>query len=131
MPRDVDDVAEALGRQHPDLGALVLEDDVRRDGRAVQEVVDVGEGDPGLLAELPDALDDCPRGVVGGGGDLVHRGATAFLVDEDQVGEGSADVDSDALHARPPWLSDASARPGSAGMISRPTRSIWVTWPFR
>ena len=58
---DVEDVAEALGRQHPDLGAAVREDDVRRDGRPVQEVVDLGQRDAGLGAELLDALDDGAR----------------------------------------------------------------------
>ena len=95
---DVEDVAHALRRDHPDLGSRVGERDVRRDRRAVQEVVDLGEVDVRLLAQAADAVDDAAGRVVGGGGDLVDGDPARLLVDEGQVGERAADVDSDALH---------------------------------
>ena len=42
---DVNDVAEALCRQHSGLGAAVLEHRVRGDGRSVEDGVDVGRRD--------------------------------------------------------------------------------------
>ena len=57
MAADVHDVAEALGRQHPGLGAAVLEDRVRRDGRSVEDGVDVGGRDLRMVAELKQARD--------------------------------------------------------------------------
>ena len=86
-------------RQHPDLGPAVREDDVRGDGRPVEEVVDLAERHPCLGAQLLDALDDGARRIVGSGGNLVDRDLSGFLVDEDHVGERAADVDADALHA--------------------------------
>src|SRR5262249_48078683 len=107
---------------HPDLGARVREHDVRRDGRAVQEVVDVGETEAGLLAERADAVGAAASGVVGGGGDLVDGDPAGVLVDEDQVGERAADVDAEALHA---------GIAVSAGTIDSPTRRIWSRLLFR
>ena len=122
VARDVEDVAEAVRRQHPDLRTRVGEDDVRRHGRPVQEVVHLGERDAGLRAEPADALDHAARGVVRGRRNLVDRDPAGFLVDEDQVGERAADVDPDPLHA---------GAPASAGTISRPTRCICSSRPFR
>ena len=98
VARDVEDVAEALGGDQADGGALVRQRDVRRDGRAVEQVVDLRQLHAGLRAEAVDALDDAAGGIVGGGRDLVDGDATRLFVDEDQVGEGAADVYSDALH---------------------------------
>ena len=100
VPGDVEDVAEAVRRQHPDLGARVREDDVGRDRRPVQQVVDLRERHAGLLAEPADALDDAARRIVRRRRNLVDGDPARLLVDEDQVGERAADVDADALHAR-------------------------------
>ena len=99
VPGDVDDVAEAVRRDHPGLRAGMGEHDVGRDGRPVQEVVDVRERDAGLRAQRLDALDDAARRVVRGRRDLVDGDPALLLVDQDQVGERAADVDADALHA--------------------------------
>ena len=116
MPGDVEDVAEALGRDHPHLGARVCENDVRGDRRAVEEVVDLVERHAGFLTEAANALDDAPRRVVRRRGHLVDGDAPRLLIDEDEIGEGPADVDADALHAV------VLARQRT---ISRPTRCIW------
>ena len=102
VPRDVEDVAHPVRRDQPDLRARVREHDVGRDGRAVEEVVDLGERDAGLAAEIVDALDRPARRVVRRGRDLVDGDPTRLLVDEDQVGERAADVDADALHRLDP-----------------------------
>ena len=95
VPGDVDDVAEAVRRDHPGLRAGMREHDVGRDGRSVQEVVDVRQRDAGLRAQRLDALDDAARGVVRGRRDLVDGDPALLLVDQDQVGERAADVDAD------------------------------------
>jgi hypothetical protein len=125
---DVEDVAHALGRDHPDLGSRVRERDVRRHRRAVQEVVDLGEVDAGLAAQLADAVHDAAGGVVGSGGDLVDGDPARLLVDEGQVRECAAHVDSDALHPVP---SLPAVLVATAEMISRPTVSIWSKLPLR
>ena len=58
----VGDVEQQI--DHPDLGAGVRKRNVRRDRRPVQEVVNVGEFDLALPAELADAGDDAARRVV-------------------------------------------------------------------
>ena len=95
---DVEDVAHPLGGDEPDLGAAVRERDVRRDRRAVEQVVDLGETDACLRAELPDALAGAASRVVRRRRDLVDRDPARLLVDEDQVGERAPDVDADSLH---------------------------------
>jgi len=122
VPPDVEDVAEAVRRQHPDLCTRVGEDDVRRHGCPVQEVVHLGERDAGLRAEAADAFDHAAGRVIRRRRNLVDRDPAGLLVDEDQVGEGAADVDPDPLQA---------GAPASAGTISRPTSSIWSSRPFR
>src|SRR4029077_10971515 len=42
VPRDVEDVAVALGRDHPDPGTVVLDHDIRRDRRPVEDLVERG-----------------------------------------------------------------------------------------
>src|SRR6185436_18665075 len=122
VPGDMDDVPEAVRRDHPGLRAAVREHDVGRDGRPVQEVVDVPEGHARLRAERLYALDDAAGRIVRGRGDLVDGGPALLLVDQDQVVERAADVDADALHAPTPC---------SAGTIARPTSSICSNLPFR
>ena len=79
-------------------------------------------GTPAFLTEAANALDDAPRRVVGRRGHLVDGDAPRLLIDEDEIGEGPADVDADALHA---------VVLASAGTISRPTRRIWSTCPLK
>jgi hypothetical protein len=98
VTRDVQDVAEAVGRDHPDLGARVRERDVRGDRRAMEEVVDLRLGDAGLRAEPRDSVDHAASRIVGRRGDLVHRDPACLLIHEDQVGERPSDVDADTLH---------------------------------
>ena len=102
VTRDVEDVAVALGRQHPDRRARVLDHDIRRDRRAVEDLVERGRVGAGLLRQLLHSLDRALRRVVGRRRELVDANHSSLVVDVDQVGERAADVDPDALHAPPP-----------------------------
>ena len=85
-----------------DLGALVGQRDIGGDGRAVQQVVDLGQLDAGLSAEARDAFDDAASRVVWRRRDLVDSDLAGFLVNEDEIGECAADIDSNALHVNAP-----------------------------
>ena len=54
----VEDLAEALGRDQADARALRLEHGVRRDGRAVEDVLQLADADAGLVADPADAGED-------------------------------------------------------------------------
>ncbi len=93
---DLDQVAEAGGRENGHARAVPLEDGVGADGRAVDEPPHVAARD----AERPEPGHD--------GGGLVPRlgrhlgddDAAGGLVDRAQIGEGAADVDPDDEHLR-------------------------------
>ena len=102
VARDVEDVAIALGRDHPDRGAVVLDHDVRRDRRAVEHLVERGRALPRLLRDLDDALDGAERGVRGSGRKLVDPDLPGLVVDVDQVGERPSDVDTHTFHLPTP-----------------------------
>ncbi len=103
VARDVQDVAIALGRDHPDLRAVVLDHDVRRDRRAVEDLIELGRLDAGHLAQLADALNGSDRGIGGRRGRLVDDYLPGLVVDVDEVGEGAADVDSNSTHPLSFW----------------------------
>ena len=56
--RDLDDIAESLGRQQCGLGTLALDDGVGRERRAVNEHGDIAEGEPGTRQDFAHALND-------------------------------------------------------------------------
>jgi hypothetical protein len=104
VPRDVEDVAVALGRDQADLRAVVLDDDVGRDRRSVEDLLQVRRLRARELGQLLDPLHRPLRGVVGRGRQLVHEDLPGIVVDVDQIGERPADVDSEAPHALAPGL---------------------------
>jgi hypothetical protein len=69
----VQDVAEAAGRDHPDLGTLALDHHIRGDGRAVQNHVDVAGRNARALADLDNPLNDANGLVQRRGRNLVHE----------------------------------------------------------
>ena len=103
VPGDVQDVAIAPGRDHPDLCPGVLDHDVRRDRRAVEDLIELGRRDAGHLAELADALDRSDGGIGGRRRRLVDDHPPGLVVDVDEVGEGAADVHSDSTHPLSFW----------------------------
>ena len=106
MPRDVEDVAVALGRDQADGRAVVLDHDVRRDRRAVEDLVERRRRLARLLGQLPDPLHRPLGRVVGRRRQLVDEDRPRVVVDVDQVGERAADVDAEPLHRPPPGLED-------------------------
>ena len=102
VPRDVDDVAIALRRDHADVGAVVLDHDVGGHGRTVEDLIQLRRLDAGHLAQRRDTVDGRDGGVRRRRRRLVHQHGPLLIIDVDQVGERSSDVDSDALHPAPP-----------------------------
>lgn len=120
VARDVQDVAEALGRDEAHLGALVLQRDVGRDRGAVEQQVDRLQADARLAAERIHAGHHRARRVVRRGRHLVHGDRARRLVDQYQVREGTADIHSDAPHGFAPeskGLAPSSPTPGPTTIL--------------
>ena len=107
---DVDDVAVALAGDHPGAGAIVGENRVGRDGGAVEQVSDLGGGEFLAIAELAYRGEHAERRVVRRRRHLVDADVVRLGVDEYDVGERPADIDSDQLH-------DPSRSPGVTASI--------------
>jgi hypothetical protein len=93
---DFQHIAEALGGDQPDAGALVLEDGVGRDGGAVADFLDGAAGEAGLAKNFAEAVDDGLGVVADAGGDLLGVDG-AVRPEQHDVGEGAADIDTDAV----------------------------------
>ena len=122
VARDVQDVAEALGRDQADLRTLVLDRDVCRDGGAVEQEVYRLQAHAGLAAERIHAGHHRPRRIVRRRRDLVDRDRACRLVDQYQVRERAADIYADAPHASSPLspgLAASSPTPGRATIVLR------------
>ena len=100
QPADLEHVAEPVGRQQPGRRAAALEDGVRGNRRPVQNLVDRVGADPGRLEKFERARDDRGRVVVCRRQDLAGQ-RVARRQDEDEVREGPADVDPEAVAHRP------------------------------
>ena len=100
----LDDVAVALGGEHPHRGAFALEERVRGHRRAVDGKVGLAEKprqiQPELGGQQLEAVHHADRGILGSRSRLGERDA-AGLVHSDQVREGSSHINSDAKHQRP------------------------------
>jgi hypothetical protein len=119
--RDLERVAEPLGRDQPGGHALALGQRVDHDRGAVDEEADAGRIDAGARdhVEHP-ALEVRRRRVRLGGDDLLAAGLR-IRAQVDEVGEGAADVGGDAVaHRR---LSNWST--ATASRISTPCTSCW------
>jgi hypothetical protein len=96
---DLERVSETLGRQHADPGALLLEDRVGGDGRAVHEqraVAQQGaERQVELLGGEAEHAQHAFAGIGRNRGRLVDAHG-ARVVAQNHVGEGAADIDADA-----------------------------------
>ena len=91
----LEDVPEAFGREEARARPPLLEDGVRRDGRAVQDGADLG-GRQRLLAREVGQRGHDAAGIVGRSrGDFAAEDA-AVAADGHDVREGAADVHSDA-----------------------------------
>jgi hypothetical protein len=116
---DLQHLPEAPGGEQPDGGALALEDGVGRNRGAVQHLGDLAHRDAGVGADLLDAVQH-PDGLVGRRRrGLGPPGGPAALVDEQDVGEGASDVDSEPVtHA------DSSSRAACSAICTPAARTI-------
>ena len=99
QPAELEDVAEAHGREQAGPGALALEDGVRRDRAAVDDVADRGGIDRVAAEDRPDAVRHAAAEVLGRRGELARVDCPGRIADDD-VGECAADVDADADPSR-------------------------------
>ena len=94
----LDDVAMAFGRQQPDPRALVLEQRVGRDRRAVHDALGLARAAPRGRSRASRARARARRArrarVVGVEGTLA-RVALPDIVDRDKIGKRAADIDAD------------------------------------
>ena len=95
--RNLDGVAEAAGRHEGGAVALPFNEGIGDESGAVDDGGEVAGGRARTHEGLGEGGRDAARGVVGGGQDLAEpRAARVLVVGEEEVGEGPADVDSDA-----------------------------------
>ena len=89
---DFQNVLEPFGHQHADGRALALQYGVGGDGGAVEDAADLGIGYTILFEYAGYACDKAAGRVVGCGGRLVQPNLAGGEIQQDNVGEGSADV---------------------------------------
>jgi hypothetical protein len=104
---DFQNVAKPGGDQQGQVCAGSLDDRIQPDRRPVDEVVDLRQLDPLALGQLVQTGCDALRQVGGHGRRLVADQAPGGLVEEAEVGERPADVDSEPI--RHPELRSVSA----------------------
>src|SRR5256712_11288443 len=88
--------AEPFGRQERGLGALALDQGVGRERRPVDDGPDRVGSHSSFVEERVDPLLDAVRRVLRGRQDFAHARGRRRFVDDDEVGEGAADVDAEA-----------------------------------
>ncbi len=91
------DVAEAARGDQAQARAGALDQGVGDQGGAVDHVADVGERELGGVQQFGEALQRADRGVVRRGQALVEADFVALRVEQDEVGEGAADVETDTI----------------------------------
>src|SRR5206468_13098464 len=115
---DLEDVAEALGGNEPRPGAAQLEQRVGGDGGAVKHLDHVATAETCLVEDLAEPVDDGAGVVLHAGRHLLDVQASVG-VEEDDVGEGAADIDRDA---EPAHASRSISRT-AANVSTRPSSS--------
>ncbi len=94
----LEDVAEAARGDQAEARAAALDQGVGDQGGAVHDVADVGEGQVcAACSSSVEALQRADRRVVRRGQALVQADVVALRVEQDEVGEGAADVETDAI----------------------------------
>jgi hypothetical protein len=91
---DLQHIAKSPGDEHPDLGALALDDGVRTDRDAVDEALDRGDVE---LQGGQDA-DNAARWIVGCRWHLREGERTGRFVIRDAVGERASDINTHQVH---------------------------------
>ena len=93
---DLERVAETLGRHHPDIGPLALDDRVGADGDAVDEALHRAQ----VAGEGRNSVQHPDRRLARRGGDFRPSQRAVSGVVCNRVGERAADVDPDAAACR-------------------------------
>ena len=110
----VGNIHEAFGRQHAGRGTAALDHGVGHEGRAVDHGVDIRHGDAMVPEQGGNALEHGGRGIGRRRQPLVDGHGALRLVEQREVGERAADVDSDTIgHVRSLLVSDPGSDPGS------------------
>ena len=94
LPAQTEEIGESLGDDERERAALLFEDHVGGERRAVDDPRHVARCHARAAQYMPDALDDSDARVVGRGRHLVDV-EVAVGVGEHDVGERAADVDAD------------------------------------
>ena len=94
--REMEHLLEVLGDQQPHLCAFLLEHDVGRHGRPVQDRPDLARAHVGARQQGGGSVDDSDGLILGGRRCLQELDLAASLVEEQEVGERPAYVDTEA-----------------------------------
>ena len=94
------DVPEAASRQQPEPRAVALDDGVGHEGGAVHDVADVLEFYSGRRQQIAHPRKRTDRGILRRRQALVQVQPALLAVHQDEVGEGTADVEADAIPCR-------------------------------
>jgi hypothetical protein len=90
-----------FGRQQSDPGAVALDQGIGCNRGAVDDAFGLGQQRRAPAAELSrqplEPVENADRGVAGSRGNLL-QGRPAEIVDCDEIGEGAADIDADAVY---------------------------------
>ncbi len=93
----LEDVAEAARGDQAETRAAALDQGVGDQRGAVHDVADVGEREPAACSSSARPSERADRWVVRRGQALVQADVVALRVEQDEVGEGAADVETDAV----------------------------------
>ena len=111
LAADLEQVAEAVGRDEARPDAAMLDQRVGRHGRAMAEIADVAAGRAGCLVEpLDDAAGDRARRIVWRARDLPDPDLARLLVHQADVRERTARIDSNPPHAQDPPVVDCATQ---------------------
>ena len=95
LAADLQQVAEACGREQPGLGALALDQRIGEQRGGVDHAADLLGPRPRLLQHPSRSLDGAARRIVGRRALLPDDGAAVARIVDDEVGEGPSDIDAE------------------------------------
>ena len=116
LPGQLEDIAEALGREQTGLRPLAFEDDVGDEGRRVDRLAGPAQQVGNRAGEIGDAAHHRLLGRMRGGQGFLDPDGAVGVVDRREVGKGSADVDAEAIaggHVASPEVCGTSNPVGS------------------
>jgi hypothetical protein len=100
LAADLQQVAEAFGRDQPRARELALQQRVGRDRRAEADEAHLRRVALRQRQDLADALHRRAVGILGRGGELVAQAFARPRVHQEHVGEGAPDIETDPDRAR-------------------------------